>query len=267
MTMRMTTSARRKKTINNIGGAAALTHDSPQITLRQRHAAILNKVMNRINYQKKLDEIIASLGGRRPRLLLHSCCAPCSSYCLEYLSRYFDITVLYYNPNISPESEFRKRAEEEARFISEFPAAAGVEMITDRYDPETFYAAVRGFEELPEGGERCFICYRLRLERTAEYAARHGFDLFCTTLSISPLKNCDKINEIGEELSTRYGVGFLPSDFKKRGGYLRSVELSHEYGLYRQNWCGCVFSRRKAVERSASGSDVKAASADKLTHE
>lgn len=200
--------------------------------------------MNKINYQKKLDEIIASLGDRRPTLLLHSCCAPCSSYCLEYLSRYFDITVLYYDPNISPEAEFRKRAEEEARFTREFPPAAGVRLVIDRYDPERFYAAVRGLEDLPEGGERCFVCYRLRLERTAEYAAQHGFDMFCTTLSISPLKNCEKLNEIGEELGAVYGVKYLPSDFKKRGGYKRSIELSHEYGLYRQNWCGCVFSKR-----------------------
>ena len=200
--------------------------------------------MNKINYQKKLDEIIASLGDRRPTLLLHSCCAPCISYCLEYLSRYFDITVLYYDPNISPEAEFRKRAEEEARFIRECPPAAGVRLVIDRYDPERFYAAVRGLEDLPEGGERCFVCYRLRLERTAEYAAQHGFDMFCTTLSISPLKNCEKLNEIGEELGAVYGVKYLPSDFKKRGGYKRSIELSHEYGLYRQNWCGCVFSKR-----------------------
>ena len=117
-------------------------------------------------------------------------------------------------------------------------------LVIDRYDPERFYAAVRGLEDLPEGGERCFVCYRLRLERTAEYAAQHGFDMFCTTLSISPLKNCEKLNEIGEELGAAYGVKYLPSDFKKRGGYKRSIELSREYGLYRQNWCGCVFSKR-----------------------
>ena len=153
--------------------------------------------MNKINYQQKLDELIASLDGKRPSLLLHSCCAPCSSYCLEFLARYFDITVLYYNPNISPEAEFRKRANEEARFIGEFPAAADVKLIVDEYHPEEFYSAVRGLENAPEGGERCFICYRLRLERAARYASEHGFDLFCTTLSISPMKNCEKLNEIG----------------------------------------------------------------------
>jgi len=220
--------------------------------------------MNKINYQQKLDELIASLDGKRPSLLLHSCCAPCSSYCLEYLARYFDITVLYYNPNISPEAEFRKRANEEARFIDEFPAAAGVKLIVDEYHPEEFYSAVHGLENLPEGGERCFICYRLRLERAARYASEHGFDLFCTTLSISPMKNCEKLNEIGEELSAVYGVKYLPSDFKKRGGYKRSIELSHEYGLYRQNWCGCVFSKRDA--KAPHTSDIEAAPADKLTH-
>ena len=172
--------------------------------------------------------------------------------------------MLYYNPNISPEAEFRKRANEEARFIGEFPAAADVKLIVDEYHPEEFYSAVRGLENAPEGGERCFICYRLRLERAARYASEHGFDLFCTTLSISPMKNCEKLNEIGEELSAVYGVKYLPSDFKKRGGYKRSIELSREYGLYRQNWCGCVFSKRDA--KAPHTSDIEAAPADKLTH-
>ena len=205
--------------------------------------------MNKINYQKKLDEIIASLGDRRPTLLLHSCCAPCSSYCLEYLSRYFDITVLYYDPNISPEAEFRKRAEEEARFIREFPPAAGVRLVIDRYDPERFYAAVRGLEDLPEGGERCFKCYRLRLEETAKTAQKDGFDYFTTTLSISPHKNAQVLNQIGLELEESYSVKYLCSDFKKKNGYKRSCELSEIYGLYRQNYCGCIYSKLEAEER------------------
>lgn len=200
--------------------------------------------MQKPNYQRKLDELISSLDGV-PRLLLHSCCAPCSSYCLEYLSRYFAITVLYYNPNISPREEFLKRAEEQRRLISELPAENPVELVVDDYDPNEFFSAVKGLEDCKEGGERCFVCYRLRLERAARYAAVHGFDYFCSTLSISPLKNAQKLNEIGEELSEIYKVPNLPNDFKKKGGYLRSIELSREYGLYRQNYCGCVFSKKE----------------------
>lgn len=203
--------------------------------------------MQKINYQRKLDEIISSLS-YTPRLLLHACCAPCSSYCLEYLSRYFVITVLYYNPNISPREEFEKRAEEVRRLIDEFPTENPVTLVVDDYDPNEFFAAVKGLEDCPEGGDRCFVCYRMRLERAALYAAEHNFDYFCSTLSISPLKNAQKLNEIGEELSEIYKVPNLPNDFKKRGGYLRSIELSREYGLYRQNYCGCVFSRREREE-------------------
>lgn len=199
--------------------------------------------MQRINYQKKLDEMLKTLG-ETPKLLLHACCAPCSSYCLEYLSRYFEITVLYYNPNISPEEEFKKRAEEEKRFISEMPVKNPVTLVVDDYEPDEFFSAVKGLENAPEGGERCFVCYRLRLERAARYAKEHGFDYFCSTLSISPLKNAQKLNEIGTELSEIYKVPSLPNDFKKKGGYLRSIELSREYGLYRQNYCGCVFSKK-----------------------
>ena len=199
--------------------------------------------MQKINYRRKLDELISKLEGT-PSLLLHSCCAPCSSYCLEFLSQYFRITVLYYNPNISPESEFVKRAEEQARLIKELPLKNPVSLVVDKYKPGEFFDAVKGLEDCPEGGERCFVCYRLRLERAAKYAAEHGFDYFCSTLSISPLKNAQKINEIGEELSEIYKISVLPNDFKKRGGYLRSIELSREYNLYRQNYCGCVFSKR-----------------------
>lgn len=200
--------------------------------------------MQRINYQRELDALISSLNDT-PKLLLHACCAPCSSYCLEYLSQYFEITVLYYNPNISPEEEFGKRAAEEKRLISEMRVKNPVTLVVDEYNPREFFDAVKGLENEPEGGERCFVCYRLRLERAAKYAAEHGFDYFCSTLSISPLKKAQKLNEIGEELSGIYKVKNLPNDFKKKGGYLRSIELSREYGLYRQNYCGCVFSKRE----------------------
>lgn len=202
------------------------------------------------NYQKQLDKLIEQLD-YTPRLLLHSCCAPCSSYCIEYLAQFFSITILYYNPNISPREEFEKRAAEQQRLVSEMQVKNPVSVVVDSYDPNEFYSAVKGFEHIPEGGERCFICYRLRLERAAEYAAQHGFDYFCSTLSISPLKNAAKLNEIGAELSEIYNVRNLPSDFKKRGGYLRSIELSKQHGLYRQNYCGCVFSKKEAEERAA----------------
>lgn len=198
--------------------------------------------MQKINYQRELDKLIAALD-KTPQLLLHACCAPCSSYVLEYLSQHFEITVLYYNPNISPEEEFRKRAEELRRLISEMEFKNPVELIVDEYDHNEFLKAVKGLEAAPEGGERCFVCYRLRLERAAKYAAEHGFDCFCSTLSISPLKNAQKLNEIGAELSQIYSVSSLPNDFKKKGGYLRSIELSREYDLYRQNYCGCTFSK------------------------
>lgn len=202
--------------------------------------------MENANYQKRLDKLLEGLGKTPPALLLHSCCAPCSSYCIEYLSRYFRITLLYYNPNISPAEEFVKRSEELKRLVREMPAQNPVEVVIDDYRPEEFLRAAKGLENAPEGGERCFACYRLRLERAARYAADNGFDYFCSTLSISPRKNCAKLNELGEELSEIYAVKHLPNDFKKRGGFKRSVELSEQYGLYRQNYCGCTFSRRSA---------------------
>lgn len=205
--------------------------------------------MQKQNYQKMLEEIIASLDGCVPRLLLHSCCAPCSSYVLEYLAQYFSITLMYYNPNISPQEEFDKRTQELRRLVGQLPVKYPVDIVVPPYHPEEFYTAVKGLEDVPEGGDRCFVCYRLRLEAAAKYAAEHGYDYFCSTLSISPMKNAAKLNEIGEELSELYPVKLLPSDFKKRGGYLRSIELSKEYGLYRQNYCGCVFSKREAEQR------------------
>lgn len=205
--------------------------------------------MNKINYQKKLDELINGISeGTVPRLLLHSCCAPCSSYTLEYLSQYFDITVLYYNPNISPRSEFDKRAVEQARLIAELPAQHKVKLVVSDYDYTEFLDIARGYESCQEGGERCFRCYRMRLEKTAEKAKAEGFDYFCTTLSISPLKDSQIINKIGYETAEKYGVKWLPSDFKKKEGYKRSIELSREYNLYRQNFCGCEYSKKEAKD-------------------
>lgn len=199
--------------------------------------------MNKINYQKETDSVIESLNGTVPTLLLHSCCAPCSSYTLEYLSRYFSITVFYFNPNISPKAEFDKRFAEQKRLIEALPSENKISLICGDYNYDEFLNIARGYESVPEGGERCFRCYRMRLEKTAELAKQKGFDYFCTTLSISPLKNSQKINEIGFDVAEKYGVKWLPSDFKKREGYKRSIELSREYGLYRQNFCGCVFSK------------------------
>lgn len=204
--------------------------------------------MNKINYQKRLDNIIEN--NKRedllPSLLLHSCCAPCSSYTIEYLSSYFKISVLYYNPNISPREEYEKRKAEQIRLIKSLPVKNAVSFVDCDYDCNEFFEIARGYENCREGGERCFRCYELRLRKAAEEAEKGGCDYFCTTLSISPLKNAQKINEIGERLSEKYGVLWLPSDFKKREGYKRSIELSKEYSLYRQNFCGCVYSRREA---------------------
>ena len=210
--------------------------------------------MEKINYQLKLDNILSEhiKKGERPKLLLHCCCAPCSSYVLEYLSQYMDITCYYYNPNISPEKEYLKRAEELSSLIKKMPLYSITEAIIAPYDPESFDAISKGKEELEEGGARCFECYRLRLQKSAEYAAKNGFDYFTTTLSISPHKNAAKLCEIGSSLSEQYGVKYLYSDFKKKGGYLRSCKLSVEYGLYRQDYCGCKFSKKAAEQRMAS---------------
>ena len=213
------------------------------------------KNLNVQNYQKALEDTVKrhTERGERPRLLLHACCAPCSSYVLEYLSQYFRITVFDYNPNISPVEEFRARTEEIERLVREMPfPMERPEVLIGRYDPERFYAAVKGHEDDPEGGARCEICFRMRLTEAAEAAREGNFDYFTTTLSISPLKNAPLLNRIGEELGARYGVPYLYSDFKKKNGYKRSIELSKEYGLYRQDYCGCVYSRleREKAERS-----------------
>lgn len=200
---------------------------------------------NQRNFQKELDKFVLKLQEEKkvPTILLHSCCAPCSSHCIEYLSQYFRVTVFYYNPNISYEEEYRKRVEEEKRFIMEFPTKYPVEFIEGDYDTSKFYDMAKGLEKCPEGGERCFKCYELRLRETAKLAKEKGFDYFTTTLSISPLKSSLKLNEIGLKLEEEYGMKYLLSDFKKKNGYKRSIELSKEYNLYRQNFCGCVYSR------------------------
>ena len=202
--------------------------------------------MNKRNYQKELEQLISGIEpGKVPSLLLHACCAPCSSYCLEYLSQYFTITILFYNPNISPETEYIKRVDEIKRLIEELPVKNKVSLIEGRYLPSEFYTSVKGLENEPEGGKRCHVCYELRLKEAAVTAKKLNFDYFTTTLSISPLKDAEKLNEIGKKLSDEYDVAYLYSDFKKKNGYKRSIELSREYNLYRQNFCGCVFSKRE----------------------
>ena len=202
--------------------------------------------VNKMNYQKELDKTIEQLKNDTsvPKLLLHSCCAPCSSYVLEYLSEYFDITVLYYNPNISPAEEYTYRINELNRLINEMHFKNEVRCIPTDYEPKKFYDAVKGYENEPEGGDRCTICYRLRLEEAAKYASELGADYFTTTLSISPMKDAERLNSIGLELEKEYNVKYLLSDFKKKNGYKRSIELSKEHNLYRQNYCGCIYSKK-----------------------
>ncbi|CUX42653.1 epoxyqueuosine reductase QueH [Clostridium sp. C105KSO13] len=197
-----------------------------------------------INYQKELDKIIHSLKTEKcvPRLLLHSCCAPCSSYVLEYLSKFFKVKIFYYNPNIYPESEYYMRLAEQQKLIRDMHFKYPVSFLAGDYDQERFYEMARGMENLKEGGARCCKCYELRLRETAAQAVKGGFDYFTTTLSISPMKNAQKLNSIGLEAAEEYGVKYLTSDFKKKNGYKRSIELSKEYGLYRQDYCGCEYS-------------------------
>lgn len=203
------------------------------------------------NYSKELEAVLRGIeaGGASPSLLLHACCAPCSSYVLEYLSRYFSISILYYNPNIAPEAEYDKRKAELERLVSSMPMKNPVTLLPCEYDGGAFEKAAKGLEDVPEGGERCMRCFRLRLRRTAEEAKRRGFDYFTTTLSISPLKNAAALNRIGEEVGAEVGVRHLPADFKKRDGYKRSLELSREYSLYRQDYCGCVYSKAQRQMR------------------
>ncbi|MBR1670227.1 MAG: epoxyqueuosine reductase QueH [Butyrivibrio sp.] len=226
--------------------------------------------MNRRNYAKELENRIEEFGKRKetPRLLLHACCAPCSSYCLEYLRQFFDVTVFFFNPNITEEAEYRKRVIEEKRLIDEYNAqvesnrfdgmhsderARKIEIIEGDYDPGQFYEAVSGYEDCKEGGERCRKCFELRLSETARVARRNGFEYMTTTLTISPLKNADVLNEVGEACAQKEGIVFLPSDFKKKNGYKRSIELAYMFGLYRQDFCGCSFSKaQRELEKGLS---------------
>lgn len=193
-----------------------------------------------MNYQKELDKIIESLTFR-PTLLLHSCCAPCSSYCITYLKEYFDITILYYNPNIEPIEEYYKRKEEQIRLCNSF----GIEVLDCDYDNEVFHETISGLETEPEGGNRCFKCYELRLRKTASLAS--NFDYFGTTLTVSPFKNSNKLNGIGLLLAEEFHIAYLISDFKKKEGYKKSIELSKKYNLYRQDFCGCIYSMKEKV--------------------
>ncbi len=199
-----------------------------------------------MQYQKELERIIEQQTeeGKVSTLLLHSCCAPCSSYVLEYLSDYFEVTVFYYNPNIYPPEEYAKRVQEQQMLVDKMPTKYPVHFLEGAYDRERFYQMASGLEQVPEGGSRCFGCYTLRLSEAGKIAKEGGYDYFTTTLSISPLKNAQKLNEIGMQIGEKVGVKYLPSDFKKKNGYKRSIELSKEYGLYRQDYCGCEFSIR-----------------------
>lgn len=205
--------------------------------------------------ENKIEEFLKD--GKRPKLLLHSCCAPCSSACLEYLVKYFDITAFYYNPNISLKEEYDKRVSEMKRLVDIYDG--DVSLAEGRYDIRDFLDAVKGLENEPEGGLRCVKCFRLRLYETARFAAENGFEYFTTTLTISPLKNAALLNALGYEAAEKFGSEFLPSDFKKRGGYQRSIELSKEYGLYRQDYCGCAFSKaeREAFKKKKAEENCK----------
>jgi len=203
------------------------------------------------NYQLKLDKEIESLHGERPELLLHSCCGPCSSYVLEYLTQYYKVTLLWYNPNIWPPEENDKRLHYQRKIIDALGLKEDVSIVIPDYDHDRYLQMVSGLESEPEGGLRCTECFRMRLKEAAEAAERLGIGLYCTTLTVSPHKNAEKINTLGEEIGREHGVRFLPSDFKKRNGYKRSIELSREYDLYRQDYCGCEFAWRGEREDGA----------------
>lgn len=225
---------------------------------QRKNCLITSQTMNKINYQKELDKVIADCQSRgiTPNLLLHACCAPCSSYCLEYLSEYFNITVFYFNPNISKKQEYDYRLEEEKRLISLMDFKNPVKIVEGEYNPKDFFAAAKGLENEPEGGRRCEQCFKLRLRAAAQKAKELNSDYFTTTLTISPLKNADLLNRIGKEAGEEFGVSWLYSDFKKREGYKRSIVLSHKYNLYRQNYCGCIFSANSSENRCATNSNA-----------
>ena len=197
--------------------------------------------MNR-NYQKELDRILQKLGKKRPRVLLHSCCGPCSSAVLEYLTQYFDVTLLWYNPNLYPKEEFDRRFRTQVELIEKMGLADQVSVLAEPWKSEDYYKRVKGLEEEPEGGKRCTECFRLRLLETARLAKHYGYDYFCTTLTLSRYKDAQRVNDLGEEIARATGVAWLPSDFKKRGREQRSAELAEQYGLYRQLYCGCEYS-------------------------
>ena len=201
--------------------------------------------MSKIYYEKQ-KEILSNITTPQ-KLLLHSCCAPCSSHVITTLTNYFDITILYYNPNIYPYEEYQKRKEEQIRLIKEISKVNKIDIIDCDYDNNLYEEKIRGYEQCPERGARCNICFNLRLEKTAKIAKEKKCDYFCTTLTVSPYKNTDLINQIGEELSQKYHINWLYSDFKKDNGYKNSIELSKKYNLYRQNYCGCIYSQRKDI--------------------
>lgn len=207
-----------------------------------------------MNYDLLMEEQIKNMN-EGSTLLMHACCAPCSSACLERLGNYFDISILYYNPNITDKEEYLKRVEEIKKFISGFKTKYPIKLIEGRYDPKEFFEIAKGLEDEPERGKRCFKCYKLRLEETAKVASLKEFDYFCTTLTLSPYKNATWLNEIGEELNNNYNSTYLYSDFKKKNGYKRSIELSKEFDLYRQDYCGCVYSLRDELKRKKNKTD------------
>lgn len=232
-------------------GTQIFVDAKPNLTCPVQSANIFfmeNYYQDYINTIKKIDT------NKKPKLLLHVCCAPCSSHCLEVLEPYFDVTVFFYNPNISPKAEYDKRLFEEQNFVK--TAHPNTKVVEAQYDSQNFFAIAKGLEDLPEGGERCHRCYELRLKKTAEYAKQNGFDYFTTTLTISPYKNSKVLNEIGGNVAKQYGAKYLFSDFKKENGYLHSIELSHKYNLYRQNYCGCIFSKM-AREKFEKSKDAK----------
>ncbi len=212
-----------------------------------------------MNYQKLLDEELNKIKklDKRPKLLLHVCCGPCSSYVLEYLNEFFDITIFYYNPNISPKDEYDKRVLEVLRLLKEAPFGKNVKFVNWKYDVESFVNISKGLEDEKEGGKRCKKCYNLRLSETVKYAKDNNYDYFTTTLSISPYKDANSLNLIGKHLSEKYDVPYLFSDFKKKNGYKRSIELSYEYNLYRQDFCGCIYSKKEAMERKLNKEGTK----------
>lgn len=209
--------------------------------------------MQKPNYERQMEETFARLeqAGETPRLLLHSCCAPCSSAVLERLTAHVSLTVYYYNPNIQPEEEYRRRAAEQRRLLAEMPLARPADFLEGPYDPARWHEAVRGLEQEPEGGARCAACFALRLSQTAQAAKAGGFDYFTTTLSVSPLKNVQMLTKAAARAALETGIPYLYADFKKKDGYLRSIRLSARYGLYRQNFCGCPFSRAEAARRQS----------------